>query len=194
MKEIYEKIVLDLRYKEGLAYGKPRKGHLEGTVEKHIEELERTLEKLKPMLTEKEYWKLKVLIHVHDAFKLESKRRTHDRQVPIESHLSHASLARQFLKEFVQDNDLLNMVQYHDESHALWMKEKKSGKLDKDRLIKRVISRISDLELYLIFTIIDGYTDSKLLDRSPRWFVDLVAKYRPSPRAYQALEILEVPE
>lgn len=190
LQEMLAKILVDPRYKEGLTYGQPRPGHEEGTVAKHIEELERTLDKLDDLVTSEEYWKLKVLIHVHDALKLEGKRRT-GHQVSLNHPDSHASLACAFLKEFTEDEDLLNIVLYHDEGHALLQKYEKTGRMDSRRLIQRVLT-IKDIDLYLIFTIIDGYTESKLKDRSPRWFVDQVNSWRPSTRAYEVLEKLGV--
>ena len=188
------KIVGDPRYTEGLTYGKPRKGHAEGTVAKHLLDLEANLEILyawRPaLITDAEYWKLKILIHVHDTFKLEGKRLT-GHQVSIRHPQSHASLARNFLAEFTDDEELLSIVQFHDEGHALWKKWQKKGVYDQRRL-GEALSRIPNTDLYLIFTILDGYTPSKLEDRTPRWFVHEVNKITKTPRAYHVLEVFGV--
>lgn len=194
---VFQKVITDPRYKEGLTYGKPRKGHDEGTVEKHIAELCATLDTLRngfrgklSLITEVDYWKLTILIHVHDVFKLEGKRRT-GHQVSLRHPDSHASLARKFLEEFTQDEDLLAIAQFHDEGHALWQKERNKKIFDWDRL-KEALEKIPDPDLYAVFTVIDGYTPGKLVDRSPRWFVEKLGELVKVPRALRALEILGV--
>lgn len=192
MQDVLEKIKEDPRYVEGLAYGKPRQGHEEGSVENHISELEKTLEMIKGFLVDDEYWKLKVLIHVHDSFKLEGKRRTNNHQVSLVDPNSHASLAAGFLREFLNDDDLIDIVQYHDEGHAIWKKMQATGRIDEKRLKERVFQKIKNMDLYLIFTVVDGFTESKMKDRSPRWFVDLVNRYLETPRVYRVLDFLGI--
>ena len=118
MKDILEKIMSDARYLKNIEYGEPRSGHPEGKVKHHIAELEENLENLVSRqageISEAQYWKLKFLIHVHDTFKADA---TPD--VPILNPNSHASLARKFAAEFVNDEDLLNMLQFHDVNYAL---------------------------------------------------------------------------
>jgi|SRR5579884_919688 len=165
MQQIFKKILKDPRYKANLDWGKPRNGHPEGTIRAHIAELERNLDALIPEITEEQYWKLRVLIHTHDTFKADAKP-----GAAITDPESHASLARQFLAEYCQDSDLLNMVQYHDESFALWRHAQLRSKHYEERL-ERLLDTIEDWELFLLFNIIDGCTAGK--DREPiRWFLD----------------------
>jgi hypothetical protein len=181
-------IIQHPKYLEGITYGKPRKGHQEGTVSKHIVELEQNLLRVQPLVSSEEFWKLRILIHTHDSLKYCSSR-----DCAIDDHNSHASLAKEFLAGFIQDEDLLSMVQWHDENFALWKQARKKGEFDRERLQSRVLA-IKDIELFLIFTIIDGFTASKmgLADKEKpeklRWFVDQVNASRPVQRAYRALE------
>src|SRR5919197_996276 len=116
MREIITQIISDPRYLEIVEYGEPRSGHPEGKVKYHIAELAENLEKLAQHgISEEQYWKLKFLIHVHDTFKAESIPES-----PIISPNSHASLARKFAAEFIADEDLLNIIQFHDVNFALW--------------------------------------------------------------------------
>jgi Holliday junction resolvasome RuvABC ATP-dependent DNA helicase subunit len=141
-----------------------------------------------------EYWKLLLLIHVHDIMKHAA---TPDSAI-IDPN-SHASLARKFLAEFSDDEDLQNIVQAHDENLALWLKFKTNGKVNSgvalhssitSRLEDRVINKIKDIELLLLFQIIDGATEGKTdMKEMLRWFVDEVNKYRPTQRVYKALEL-----
>lgn len=151
----FERIVGDPRYQRNLDWGKPRSGHPEGTVRAHLEELEQNLERLRPRLSDEEYWKLRLLIHTHDSFKAEATPGT-----AITDPQSHASLARQFLAEFCDDADLLNMVQYHDEPFALWRQVETKGHCNADRF-HALVSRINDWNLFLAFNLIDGCTEGK---------------------------------
>jgi hypothetical protein len=182
------------KYQEGITYGKPRRGHQEGTVEQHIVELESNLETVfgSGRIFSIDFWKLRILIHVHDAFKLWATRDS-----SIDDHNSHASLAKAFLAEFTQDEDLLAMVQWHDENFALWKQARCKGEYDQERLKSRVLA-IRDIELFLIFTILDGFTASKMslaAEEEPeklRWFVNQVNRFRPVPLAYRVLEVFGI--
>lgn len=194
-KAILEVIKNDPRYKEGILYGQPRKGHDEGSVGNHIKELEANLRRIGALVTDEEHWKLLVLIHVHDTFKGAGKKLTGNEHVSLLDPRSHASLAKDFLAEFTDDNSMLTILQFHDEGHALRQRWEKKRLLDVRRLC-RSMDQIPDLELFLIFTVIDGYTVSKLKDRDPRWFLDVVRLHyakRPHFRAYDVQEALQCP-
>jgi hypothetical protein len=166
-EKVSDAIQADERYRRNLDWGVPRKGHPEGTVRAHIAELEGNLIRLRPKLTDVECARLKLLIHAHDTFKAEAKR-----GVPIADPASHASIARQFLANYCDDEDLLNMVQYHDEPYALWRQFTVRASFDEQRLAA-LIERISDWDLFLAFLIIDGCTEGK--SREPLvWFFEHV--------------------
>ena len=167
-KKAFQAVVSDPRYVDNLDWGEKREGHAEGTVRAHIAELELNLETLRPRLTNHEYWKLKLLIHTHDTFKAESQP-----GVPISDPRSHASLARVFLSDYCQDDDLLAMVQYHDEPFALYRQVETKGKYNRDRF-DMMLKAIKDWSLFLAFNIIDGCTASKSVDPL-RWFFGEVA-------------------
>ena len=172
MKDILEKIMADSRYQKNIEYGEPRSGHPEGKIKYHIAALEENLEKLSLRgLSDEQYWKLKFLIHVHDTFKADA---TPD--VRILNPNSHASLAREFASEFIADEDLLNMVQFHDVNYALWKQFKATGSYDPDRF-QSLLHSIQNWNLFLMFLIIDGSTQGK--ERSKLiWFIQEVRKYK----------------
>ena len=157
-KSVLDAIQRDARYQNNLDWGEPRSGHPEGKIRAHIEELERNLKRLRQKLSDLEYDKLRVLIHVHDTFKADAKA-----GCPITDPRSHASLARSFLAEFCSDPDLLAMVQYHDEPYALWRQEH-HGKLNDERFTA-LVNTIADWNLFLAFLLIDGNCAGK--DRGP---------------------------
>ena len=155
LSKTFDEICSDERYTCNLDWGKPRRGHPEGTVRAHIEELEKNLHVLRSEISEEEYWSLRILIHVHDSFKAKSAK-----GVPITHPKSHASLATDFLRSFSDDADLLNMVQFHDEPFALWRQQRHRGKCNQSRL-DSLVKLIGNWKLFLMFTAIDGVTVGK---------------------------------
>lgn len=166
----FQAVINDPRYQRNLDWGKPRRGHPEGTVRAHIAEIEANLEVLKPKLSDTEVWKLKLLIHTHDSFKADSKR-----GVRISDPASHASLARSFLADFCDDADLLAMVQYHDEPFALWRQVKSMGTYNQQRMAT-LLSSVQDWNLFLAFKIIDGCTKGKSREPLAWLFKELEGK------------------
>jgi hypothetical protein len=156
-KQVLGRIQANERYQRNLDWGKPRKGHPEGTVRHHIRELESNLDLLRPKLSEADDWKLRLLIHTHDTFKAEA-----ERGVPISDPHSHASLARQFLSNYTSDAELLSIVQLHDEPYALWGKHQASGR--HEERLDQLIGEIADWDLFLAFLIVDGCTLGKSRD------------------------------
>lgn len=160
--EVFQAVTHHDRYRKNLDSGEARPGHPEGTVRAHIAEIERNLDTLLPKISDEEYWRLRVLVHTHDSFKVNASP-----GVPITAPTSHASLARAFLAEFCDDADMLAIVQYHDEPFALWRQFKAKGKFNQERLAA-LMKAISDWDLFLAFNIVDGCTEGK--SREPlRW-------------------------
>ena len=167
-KQIFDAITSDPRYQRNLDWGEARPGHPEGTVRAHIAELDRNAAGLRHKLSETDYWRLRVLIHSHDTFKGEAQP-----NAPITASNSHASLARAFLADFCADDDMLAIVQFHDEPYALWRQVASKGKFNEQRLTA-LLARIRDWNLFLAFNIVDGCTEGK--GREPlRWFFEQVA-------------------
>lgn len=166
----YENILTSLQsdpaYQANLDWGKPRSGHPEGSIRKHIAEIEANLERLKPQLSGEELWKLRVLIHTHDTFKPNAKS-----GVAIADPESHASLARQFLVKYVSDSDLLNIVQFHDEPFAIWKKHRNGG--DYNERLRQLPEVIDGWDLFLAFLIIDGCTVGKSTEPLEWFFAEV---------------------
>ena len=174
-REITGHMMADQRYKNNVEfeYERSQPGHPEGYVKYHIAELEDNLERLKHLLPNEEfYWKLKFLIHVHDTFKAQEIRES----VPANHPRSHESLARAFASEFTDDADLLNIIQYHDENYALWKQFKNNGRYDSQRF-HQLLNTIYDWDLFLAFTIIDGHTHGKDIEKLA-WFIEQVRQYK----------------
>lgn len=170
-----ERLQRDERYQRHLDWGEPRAGHPEGTLRAHLADLERNAARLCHLLSERDGWRLRLLIHSHDTFKPEAAE-----GAKIIDPRSHASLARKFLAEFCpKDVDLLNMAQFHDEPYALWRQER-HGVLNRARL-DALFSVIRDWDLFLTFLIVDGSTEGK--GREPlHWFFGQAAARRVDSR------------
>ena len=172
MKKIIDLIKAELRYQKNIEYGQPRPGHPEGKIKFHIADLETNLE----ILTEKnistsEYWKLKFIIHTHDLFKAEEQKKT-----PALHVRNHASMAKEYASQFTNDPDILNIIQFHDENYYLWREYLQTGRYDADRF-QGLLTIIKDIDLFLMFIIIDGCTEGKDIAKLA-WFIDEVRKYR----------------
>ncbi|QGJ70750.1 Hypothetical protein PBC10988_24480 [Planctomycetales bacterium 10988] len=167
---IYQQMIEDPRYLKNVEWGFPRGGHPEGAIKHHIAELEANLSRFQAKLSEEEIWKLKILIHVHDTFKGDART-----GVAISHPSSHASLAANFLREFCQEEDLIQMVQWHDEPYALWKKFRHGKRIPTTRL-QALIKNIQDWNLFLTFLIIDNCTAGK--SREPlRWFLEIIPSH-----------------
>lgn len=171
MREIIEKIKADPRYQRNIEYGVPRSGHPEGKVKFHIADLEYNLERLAPRISIDDYWKLKFLIHVHDTFKAEAMP-----DVPILHPQGHATLAKEYASQYIDNIDLLNMLQYHDQNYELWKEYLQTGFYDAEKF-KVLLDKIQNWDLFLLFTIIDGSTKGKEYAKLG-WFIDEVGKHK----------------
>lgn len=172
-KSILASVQADARYKAALDWGEPRPGHPEGAIRAHLAELEANLERLIPKLSAEEIDKLRLLIHVHDTLKPAAQTGVRCSHVQ-----SHATLARLFLAEFCDDEDLALIVQNHDVPFALWRQVRdRGGEFDRERLIK--LGRdIKNWDLFIAFLLIDGCTKGKL--REPlKWLIEQARAYRP---------------
>jgi hypothetical protein len=174
IRRITEKILTDARYLRNIEYGEPRFGHPEGKVKFHIADLEANLDQIASRgISASTYWKLKFLIHVHDTFKAEA-----ERDVPILHPRSHATLAKEYACQYTDDQDLLNILQFHDFNYSMWLDYAQKGSYDK-AAFQHLIDMIQDWDLFLMFTIIDGRTKGKELSKLA-WFIEEVKKHVPT--------------
>ena len=145
----------------GLAWGRPRKGHPEGTVGAHVADLLDTIDRDNPTADTRS--RLRFIALVHDAFKY----RVHE-WLPKTAENHHAMRARRFAERFTEDEQLLATIQYHDAPYAIWRKMRRRGSLDESRF-DDMLGRVPDPELFLRFVELDGSTEGK--DPEPiRWF------------------------
>ncbi len=138
---------------EGLAWGKPRSGHPEGSVGAHVADLLTTIEQWGE--TGKRREELRLLALVHDSLK---NRVQQWRPKTGENH--HAMRARRFAERYVDDERLLATIELHDRPYSLWRKMRRRGHLD-EHAFTEMVERIPDLDLFVRFVELDGSTEGK---------------------------------
>ena len=160
-----ERVLLETpEFKEGMNWGKPRYGHPEGKVGLHVLEVLSNIENLH--IDKATRSNLRLLAFVHDTFKFqEMKSLAHGKRI------HHAQLARDFLTNYVDDKNLLDILELHDEAFYIWRQlELKSDLKGAMTRLKGLFNRLDDaLPLYFLFFKCDTETGDKTM--APlRWF------------------------
>jgi hypothetical protein len=154
--DIERRIVADPRWKAGVAWGEPRPGHPEGRVEAHIVEVLANLEKLNLDPTVR--MKLRLIGLVHDSFKNEV-----DCSQAKSGANHHAMIARKFAQNYTSDDDVLDLIELHDEAYNSWGIGSRRGDWSKAQATAaRLLDRLGDrIDLYLAFYRADNAAGDK---------------------------------
>ncbi len=147
----------------GLAWGQPRAGHPEGSVGAHVADLLRAIDERGE--TGERRRVLRFIALVHDAFKY----RVHE-WLPKTGTNHHAARARAFAERYIDDEPILAVIELHDRPYSLWRKMRRHGKLD-EAGFERMMARIPDPGLFLMFVELDGSTEGKRPEPI-EWFRD----------------------
>jgi hypothetical protein len=151
--ELEGTLVGDPELQEGLAWGRPRRGHPEGSVGAHVADLLQTLDRWGE--TGSRRADLRFVALVHDAMKY----RVRD-WLPKVGENHHATRARRFAERYTTDERLLGTIEEHDRPYALWRKLQRTGRVDQ-RGLRRMLERIPDRDLFVRFVELDGSTEGK---------------------------------
>ena len=146
-------VVEDPELRRGLAWGRPRHGHPEGTVGAHVADLLRRLDEWG--VDGEERALLRFVVLVHDSFKDQVRD-----WLPKTGENHHAMRARRFAERFTDDERLLSVIELHDRPYAIWRRMRRKGRLDANAL-DRMLERLPDPELFLRFVELDGSTEGK---------------------------------
>jgi hypothetical protein len=147
---------------EGLAWGKPRYGHPEGTVGAHVADLLETIDRWGESGHRRT--ELRFIALLHDALKLRVRE-----WLPKTGENHHAMRARRLAERYTGDERLLAAIELHDRPYALW-KRGRRGRAD-GGAFDQMLARIPDLELFARFVELDGSTEGKNPD-PVAWFND----------------------
>jgi len=137
----------------GLAWGRPRSSHPEGSVGAHVADLLETIEdwnEAEPRRSE-----LRAIALVHDSLKFQVKQ-----WLPKTGENHHAMRARRFAERYVSDERLLATIELHDRPYALWRRMRRKGALDEPSF-GAMLERIPDPALFLRFVQLDGSGEGK---------------------------------
>jgi HD domain len=170
---VEQQIVFDEEWIEGAAWGDPRPGHPEGIVAGHIAEVLENIERI--ALDGEDRQRLRFVALIHDTFKHRVDR---ERARTGDNH--HATIARRFAEKYTDDDELLKVVELHDEAYNSWIKGERGGKWEAaEQRARRLVDRLgSSLGLYLRFYRADNTTGSK--SQEPlQWFEQLVSPHLP---------------
>ena len=146
-------LLADPDLREGLAWGKPRSGHPEGSVGAHVADLVRTIDRWGEKGTRRA--ELRFLALVHDSMKCRVRG-----WLPKVGENHHAMRARRFAERYTGDERLLATIEQHDRPYSLWRKLRRTGRLD-ERGMQRMLDRIPDRDLFMRFVELDGSTEGK---------------------------------
>jgi hypothetical protein len=151
--ELERALIADPELREGLAWGKPRSGHPEGSVAAHVADLLATVDRWGESGERRA--ELRFLALVHDSMKYRVRA-----WLPKFGENHHAMRARRFAERYTPDERLLATIEQHDRPYALWRKLRRTGRLD-ERGLERMLERIPDRDLFVRFVELDGSTAGK---------------------------------
>jgi hypothetical protein len=165
------RIVSDPDWSEGAAWGEPRPGHPEGAVAAHIAEVLSNIEL--HALDRDDRERLRVVALIHDTFKHRV-----DRERPRRGENHHATIARRFAERHVDDREILEVIELHDEAYNAWRKGQHGGKWQAaEARAERLIERLGrSVGFYLRFYRADNAAGSKE-QRPVVWFEELVGRH-----------------
>lgn len=160
-------IVADPEWIAGAHWGRPRPGHPEGKVLLHILDVLELIDQVALDAEDRE--RLRLVAIVHDAFKHKV-----DTSKPRSGPNHHGALARAFADDYIDDEEVLEVIELHDEAYNCWGVGARRGDWGKAHWrAEKLIERLgSSLGFYLRFYKCDNGTDGK--DREPfEWFANL---------------------
>jgi hypothetical protein len=164
-------VTADPELLQGLRWGRPRRGHPEGSVAAHVADLLATIERGGE--TGERRQELRFLALVHDSMKY----RVHE-WLPKTGENHHALRARRFAERYTDDERLLATIELHDRPYALWKKLRRRGHVD-EAAVERMLARIPDLDLFMRFVELDGSREGK--NPEPiEWLRERIAARRPA--------------
>jgi hypothetical protein len=166
--ETERRIMDDPEWQEGVRWGRPRRGHPEGSVLAHVHEVLGNVDRLAGSPEERA--RLRLIALVHDSFKSDV-----DRSRPRTGSNQHGAIARRFAERHVDDPGVLLVVEHHDVPYAFWRHARRTGEWDDAARHARALAAAlgDDLDLFLRFYRADNATGDKG-DDDLRWFERVV--------------------
>lgn len=147
---------------EGLRWGKPRPGHNEGEVYKHVDFIWSNIDRLTVPNDGLQHiavakrgsaiWQtLRTIALVHDSFKYQV-----DPKQSKSGENHHAMRARRFAENFreIFDDQMLEVIELHDEAYNAWCKGNRDNKWEKaETRVAELYDRLNRTESLDLFTM-----------------------------------------
>lgn len=148
-------ILADEELRDGLIWGKPRRGHPEGHIVTHVGEVLANVDKYFPAQNREA---LRLIAIIHDSFKYKVDRNKH---ATGENH--HGMIARRFAEKYIKNENILDVIELHDEAYNSFCVGERSGNWEKAKnrayTLKKRLGEI--LPLYMEFYFCDNNTGDK---------------------------------
>lgn len=167
--ELERRIMRDPEWADGARWGKPRRAHPEGSIAAHVADVLQHVDEV--AIDAHDRSRLRLVALVHDTFKHRVERR-----LPRIGRNHHGALARRFAERYVDDQQVLEVVELHDEAYNAWRSGRRRHTWTKaEARAQRLIERLGpSLPFYLRFYRADNASGDK--DPEPlRWFERLAA-------------------
>jgi hypothetical protein len=172
--ELESKLLLLPELQSGLLWGEPRFGHPEGKVVYHVEEIFSNIDQLNNLPAALRA-QLRIIAIVHDAFK----------HLEVKSHprnwdLHHGTLARKATEHLLDDAQIQDIIELHDEAYYCWRgyRQLAHDDIQPRYTLDSLVTRIEPFLMeYMLFFRIDTLTG----DKNPApliWFEDAVTELK----------------
>jgi hypothetical protein len=170
--DLEARVAVDPGLLRGLSWGRPRHGHPEGSVGRHVADLLAQIDRLGERGALRA--ELRFIALVHDSLKYQERD-----WLPHVGPNHHAVRARRLAERYTSDERLLAAIELHDRPYHLWRRTRRpGGRLGRRitrRALQRLLDRIPDLELFARFVELDASTEGK--NPEPRrWFREELAR------------------
>jgi hypothetical protein len=154
--DLERRITSDPDWQKGAEWGEPRPGHWEGKIAMHIADVLRNIDEDEP--DPEDRLRLRLIALIHDTFKYKVDQSRHNVGM---NH--HAWIARAWAESYLDDRDVLDIIELHDEAYNSWSMGNHKGRWEKaEGRARNLIERLGPrLPLYLQFFRADNRTDSK---------------------------------
>lgn len=152
------------QFVRGLQWGLPRYGHPEGSIWRHILEVNANIDRLPAEVQIQKFGSrstrenLRLISWVHDTFK-----NIEDKSSPRDWDKHHACYAHDFLQDYLDDEKLLLVVKLHDEAYYIWRLSHLYNRPEEaERRLSALRKSVGDYwQLYYLFFKCDTCTGDK---------------------------------
>lgn len=144
------------RWQSGIEWGRPRHGHPEGSVKLHVVAVLSNIDRM--FGDDRLRADLRLIALLHDSFKAEV-----DYGVSRTGENHHGVRARRFAESYIADENVLAVVELHDEAFNAWQCGNRDGRWEvADARARALLARIGPArDLYLKFYRCDNETEGK---------------------------------